>query len=114
MSTVRRWIAAATAADAPEAADCPDTPDYVEFDEERGPVARRVRAALDESGAADDWRSATALTLAEALDDEPSASMSRELRSLMHDIAEATVPQEVSIADELRAKRAARTSAATA
>lgn len=55
-----------------------------------------------------DWRTELALTLAASLDEEPNASMARELRALMNAIEDAKEPEVSSSADELRARRAAR------
>lgn len=73
-------------------------------------VRRSIRKAVEDAlaGVPDDWRTTLARKLGAALDEEPNASMARELRALMSDIAEATPVKERSVADELRAKRAAR------
>lgn len=73
-------------------------------------VRTAVEAAL--SACEPSWRVEVARTLADALDEAPNASMARELRAVMHDIAEATEPEESSVADDLRARRAARIKAA--
>lgn len=75
-------------------------------------VRSHIDAALKDRP--DDWRSALARTLADALDDEPNASMARELRALMNNILDDMQPAETSKADELRARRAARIAGAKA
>ncbi len=69
-----------------------------------------VAAELDRLPAAtrSGWRATLARTLAVALDDVPNASMARELRALMHEIVDGVEPEEVGVADDLRARRAAR------
>ena len=67
-------------------------------------------AALGASG----WRAETARSLAATLDDEPNASMARELRSLMTELgssAKAAVLRG-DVGDELAAARVARIAAA--
>lgn len=69
-----------------------------------------IRTAVDAalSGCEEDWRVNLARTLADALDEDPNASMARELRAVMHDIAESAEPKEAGVADELRRRRQAR------
>src|SRR5690606_5697425 len=71
-----------------------------------GPVRRQVDRAL--TGMAEDWRTATARKLADAIDEEPNASTARELRALMSAI-EATAPTtEATPLDELERRRQGR------
>lgn len=72
-----------------------------------------VSAAVSEalSDVPQDWRTTLALTLAAALDDEPNASMARELRALMSDIADAAPATGRTPLDELRRRREGRTAA---
>jgi hypothetical protein len=73
-------------------------------------VRPHVDVALE--AAPDDWRTAIARTLADALDDSPNAAMAAELRRVMgviHDSAPAMgVGPEGSTVDDLAQKRAAR------
>jgi hypothetical protein len=73
-------------------------------------VRRSIRKAVEDALAdtPDDWQTTLARKLGRALDEEPNASMARELRALMRDITESTPAKEATVADELRAKRAAR------
>lgn len=66
-------------------------------------------------GAQGSWFAELARTLARALDDEPNASMARELRSLMKDISDssALAGAEVDLGDDLARKRLDRISKAT-
>jgi len=61
------------------------------------------------------WFAQLARTLARSLDDQPNASMARELRSLMKDISEssALAGAEVDLGDDLARRRADRISKAT-
>ena len=70
-----------------------------------------IRDAVEDAVSASEpsWRVEVARTLADALDETPNASMARELRAVMHDIAALTVPKVVGPADELRRRRAVRT-----
>ena len=76
-----------------------------------------ILAAVDEELAvlgASGWRAETARSLAATLDDEPNASMARELRSLMTELgssAKAAVLRG-DVGDELAAARVARIAAA--
>lgn len=63
------------------------------------------------TGLAEDWRTALARRLAQALDVEPTASVARELRATMAAIA-AEAPAPADVADQLRERRAARRAAA--
>ena len=54
------------------------------------------------------WERATALALAEAMDESPNASLAKELRQLMADLGAAKPVEAGDVADELAAKRAAR------
>jgi hypothetical protein len=65
-----------------------------------------VDRALD--GVAEDWRTALARSLADALDSEPQASMARELRALMGVIGSDAPAKEGSTVDDLAARRAER------
>jgi hypothetical protein len=57
------------------------------------------------------WKRELLLTLAEAMDTSPNASIAKELRSLMDDVG--AKPAAVGdVSDDLAAKRAARRSAA--
>lgn len=60
------------------------------------------------------WRADLALTLASALDDEPNASMARELRSLMTELGSTAVVSAArsDTGDDLAAARALRIAAA--
>ena len=73
-------------------------------------AVRDELAILGASG----WRAQTALTLAATLDDEPNASMARELRSLMTELGSSAkaVAAKGDIGDDLAAGRAARIAAA--
>ena len=68
-------------------------------------------ASLSASG----WRAETARSLAATLDDEPNASMARELRSLMTELGSSAkaVAAKGDTGDDLAAGRAARIAAAT-
>lgn len=57
------------------------------------------------------WRAVLALSLAEALDSTPSASLARELRSLMHEIQLASAPAEEDDLDKIISLQAKRKSA---
>jgi hypothetical protein len=71
---------------------------------------RAELARLNVSG----WRSEVALALAAALDEEPNASMAKELRSLMVDLGSAaSAAKKGSTGDELAKQRAARIAKAT-
>lgn len=56
------------------------------------------------------WRVVLALSLAEALDGAPSASLARELRSLMHEIQLASAPVEEDDLDKIISLQAKRKS----
>lgn len=79
-------------------------------------VASSVLAEVEDALAEvpEGWEKALARNLAAALDDEPNASMAKELRMLMAAITDDAEPEERSTADELRAKRAARQAGAAA
>lgn len=79
-------------------------------------AAGRTRKAVDAAlkDAPDGWRKTLARVLADALDVEPNASMARELRAVMTEIAESQKPEVSSVADDLRARRAARIAEAEA
>lgn len=77
-------------------------------------ISVAVRAELD-ALAVSGWRAETALSLAAALDDEPNASMARELRSLMTELGSTAVVSAAKgdTGDDLASKRASRIAAAT-
>ena len=54
------------------------------------------------------WGAQVARALAEALDDEPNASMARELRSVMTSLAAGSKSVKVDSVDEIAAARRAR------
>lgn len=71
-------------------------------------VSSSVLVELDALGV-QGWRREVALVLAAQLDEEPNASMARELRALMADLGSRGGGQKrVSALDELRAKREAK------
>lgn len=76
-------------------------------------LAVAVRPQVDRAlaGVPDDWRTALARTLADALDTTPNAAMSSELRRVMDDIG-GTSAKRGDPVDDLAARRAARRSAA--
>lgn len=57
------------------------------------------------------WRAQLALQLAESLDDQPNASMARELRSVMNEIQSLSVPAEEDDLDKIINLNAKRRSA---
>lgn len=65
-------------------------------------------------GAQDSWRLEMARALAREMDAKPNASMARELRSVMKDVA-ADLPASVEgdLSDDLASKRRARIAAAS-
>lgn len=69
-----------------------------------------VRAQIDRAlvGVPEDWRTELARTLADALEEEPQASMARELRALMGSIESGRPAEEGSKVDDLAARRAER------
>lgn len=73
-------------------------------------VSEAVRDALE--GRTPDWRTTLALTLAAALDEEPNASMARELRALMAAIDETAPAAGGTPLDELKRRRQRRSAAA--
>lgn len=73
-------------------------------------VRPQIDAAL--AGVADDWRTALARTLADALDTSPNAAMSAELRRVMTVIDGASDRKGGDPVDALAARRAERLAAA--
>jgi hypothetical protein len=74
-------------------------------DSDVSPVFASVAAVL---AGQEGWRVTLALTLAKDLDRQPNASVARELRTLMHELAEDAPAEETSVPDQLRARRAKR------
>lgn len=56
------------------------------------------------------WKRALVLSLAEAMDKQPNASIAKELRLVMDDLGVSPAEQTGDAADDLAAKRAARRS----
>lgn len=75
-----------------------------------GDVRGQVDRALHD--VPEDWRTELAQTLAAAMDEDPNASMARELRALMREIEEGVPADDSNIEDDLRARREARLAAA--
>lgn len=69
-------------------------------------LAAWVDRALE--GVPEDWRTTLARRLAAELDGGINAALVRELRAVMADVAEASATPRADVADELRARRAAR------
>lgn len=80
-------------------------------------VSEAVEADLGRLGAAaqESWEAELARTLAAAVDEEPNASMARELRAVMKDLSAglASAGAKVSKSDDLAARRADRIAKAT-
>lgn len=77
-------------------------------------VAASVRSALAGSSA-DGWQLELAFALAEAMDDSPSASTAKELRTLMDSLGASgaeVVGVEGDVSDDLAAQRERRRKAA--
>lgn len=76
-------------------------------------VLGEVEAVLEGLSAAE-WQKALARSLAEAMDDNPNASIAKELRLLMSDLgAVSDAKSKGDTSDDLAAKRAARRAAAS-
>lgn len=76
-------------------------------------VLDEVELVLKDLAAAE-WQKALARSLAEAMDDNPNASIAKELRLLMSDLgAVSDAKSKGDTSDDLAAKRAARRAAAS-
>ena len=70
-------------------------------------IGYEIRAELSRLGISG-WQYELAISLADAMDEEPTASVANQLRVLMNDISDGAAPQAATPADELRKKREAR------
>lgn len=73
-------------------------------------VLSSVEVAL-EGLTVDEWKRSLVLSLAEAMDRQPNASIAKELRLIMDDLGVSPAEKAGDAADDLAAKRAARRSA---
>lgn len=70
-------------------------------------VLKEVRAAL-RGVKCTPWERELAVSLAREMDESPNASLAKELRSVMGELAKAKPVEKGDVADDLAAKRAER------
>lgn len=76
-------------------------------------VLPAVRSVIEDLAPADQesWRAQLALQLAESIDEQPNASMARELRSVMNELQSVMAPAEEDDLDKIINLNAKRRSA---